>query len=376
MKTTLTPLLFSFPLLACGGAVDMDATTEPAVEVEAAATPTKASVGKKIFTDTRLSEPAGQSCASCHAEAHAFADGRSGPTSAGATAGRFGNRNTPSIVYASYTPSLKTAGDEAGYAGGLFWDGRSGNLEAQAAGPLLNPLEMNNASKAAVVSKVKSSTYASQFRTVFGSTAFDNTDQAFLYITQALAEYERTGMPNRFTSKYDAYLAGKTTLTAAEQRGLALFEDKAKGNCASCHLDQPAADGTPPLFTDFGYDNLGIPRNPANPFYTLPPALNPAGAAYVDYGLSTPIHNPRQAGKFKAPTLRNIALTAPYGHNGYFADLQSIVHFYNTRDVGTWAAPEVSFAMNITNMGDLKLSAQDEADLVSFMLTLTDGYAP
>lgn len=376
MKATLTTCLVSFPLLACGVAIEGEAPEEPAVGVEAAVTPTRASVGKKIFTDTRLSEPAGQSCATCHDAAHAFADGRPGPTSAGATAGRFGNRNTPSIAYASFTPALKTAGDETGYMGGLFWDGRVATLEGQVAGPLLNPLEMNNASKAAVVNKVKTSTYASQFKTVFGSTAFNDVDQAFAYITQAVAEYERTGIPNRFTSKYDAYLAGTATLTAAEQRGLALFEDTTRGNCASCHLDKAAADGSPPLFTDFGYDNLGIPRNPANPFYTLPSSLNPAGAAYVDYGLSAPLHNPRQAGKFKAPTLRNIALTAPYGHNGYFADLASIVRFYNTRDVATWDAPEVTYGLNAKDMGDIKLTSQEEADLVSFMLTLTDGYHP
>ena len=374
MKTTLATLLISFPMFACGGALEADAPEEEAAGLEATAAVTKASVGKSIFNDTKLSEPAGQSCASCHNSTHAFADARTGPTSAGATAGRFGVRNTPSIAYASYNPPLNTAMDEAGYSGGLFWDGRVPSLEAQVVGPLLNPLEMNNASKAAVVAKVKAGSYATQFKKVFGTKAFDDVDTAFDYITQAVAEFERTGITNRFTSKYDSYLAGTATLTAAEQRGLAVFENATKGNCASCHLDKPAADGTPPLFTDFGYDNLGIPRNPANPFYTLPTALNPAGAAYIDNGLSAPIHNPRQAGKFKAPTLRNIALTAPYGHNGYFATLQSIVHFYNTRDVETWAAPEITFGLNTVAMGDLKMTTQEESDLVAFMLTLTDGY--
>jgi cytochrome c peroxidase len=361
------------PLFACGTAVQPE-EAEQAGAVEAAATPTKASVGKSLFFDTNLSNPVGLACATCHDPAHGYADGRSGPTSAGAPTGMFGPRNTPGIIYARYIGPLTTAADEAGYAGGMFWDGRAPDLETQAGGPLLNPIEMGNASKAAVVAKVKASSYASQFKKVFGSSAFSNTDTAFTYITQAIAEFERTGITGRFTSKYDAYLAGTTTLTDSEQRGLAIFEDKTKGNCASCHLDKPAADGSPPLFTDFGYDNLGIPKNPANKYYTLPSSVNPLGADYVDYGLSAPIHNPRQAGKFKAPTLRNIALTAPYGHNGYFADLQSIVHFYNTRDVGTWDAPEVSFGMNTVDMGNLKLSAQDEADLVAFMQTLTDGF--
>lgn len=122
--------------------------------------------------------------------------------------------------------------------------------------------------------------------------------------------------------------------------------------------------------------NLGIPRNAENAFYKLPPELNPDGDGYVDHGLSAAIHNPRQNGKFKAPSLRNIARTAPYGHNGYFKDLRSIVHFYNTRDVAAekWEPPEVPFDMNTANMGNLGLSPQDEEDLVAFMQTLTDGY--
>ena len=115
------------------------------------------------------------------------------------------------------------------------------------------------------------------------------------------------------------------------------------------------------------------PKNPNNPYYTLPSALNPSGASFVDNGLGGSIHNPRQFGKFKAPSLRNVALTAPYGHNGYFADLHAIVHFYNTRDVaGLWDSPEVSFGVNKVDMGNLGLSAQDESNLVAFMETLTD----
>jgi cytochrome c peroxidase len=300
-------------------------------------------------------------------------------------AGRFGVRNSPGIVYASFIPPLSASGDENGYGGGLFWDGRARTLQAQASGPLLNPLEMNNPDKATIQRKLQAASYASQFLDLYGTTALDDPDTALNNLTDAVAAFETTGIQGRFTSKYDAYLAGKATLTDSEQRGLALFEDKKTGpctagqppcGCAQCHLDKPQADGSPPLFTDFGYDNIGIPKNLDNPFYTLPPDLNPSGANYLDNGLGAVIHNPRMFAHFKAPTLRNVAVTAPYGHNGYFADLKSIVHFYNTRDVpGEWPAPESTFNMNTTGLGNLQLTSQEEDDLVTFLGTLTDGYS-
>lgn len=373
--TLFVPMSMSLALAACGGQESEVAMTQSEL-LRTAPAPTLESLGRRIFFDQRLSEPAGQSCASCHDPEHGFADARPGPTSEGAIRGRFGARNTPSITYAKYIGELTAAGDEAGYAGGMFWDGRSPDLEDQAYGPMLNPLEMNNPDTATVADKLKRAPYARDFLTLFGSDAFADPDQAFDYMTQAVSAYERDGITGRFTSKYDAFLAGRAHLSASEQRGLTIFEDPARGNCASCHLDKPASDGTPPLFTDFGYDNLGIPKNTKSKYLKLSTDLNPDGEAYIDHGLSIPIHNPRQNGKFKAPTLRNIALTAPYGHNGYFKDLRSIVHFYNTRDVAAekWEAPEIDFGMNVVNMGNLGLSAQDEADLVAFMETLTDGY--
>jgi cytochrome c peroxidase len=192
-------------------------------------------------------------------------------------------------------------------------------------------------------------------------------------------------MPNRFSSKYDAFLAGKAQLSDAEARGLALFESEKTGpctngappcGCAQCHLDKPSADGTPPMFTDFGYDNIGIPKNPDNPYYTLPKDLNPQGKDFNDFGLGWFRHSPKQYGYFKAPTLRNVALTAPYGHNGYFATLKSIVHFYNTRDVASenWPPPESTFFLNKTGLGNLGLTSAEEDDIVAFFGTLTDGF--
>jgi cytochrome c peroxidase len=348
--------------------------------------PTKASLGAKIFADTNLSEPAGQACATCHDPAHGFADPRPGTTSEGAIAGRFGVRNSPSMAYASFIPPLLPGGDETGYGGGMFWDGRVSTLQQQAVGPLLNPLEMNNPDKASIQRKLQAADYAAEFTAVFGDGALSDPDKALANLAEAIAAFETTGIPHRFTSKYDGLLAGKTTLTDAEQRGLTLFEDRKTGpctppndappcGCAQCHLDKPQANGSPPLFTDFGYDNIGIPRNTTNPFYQLPPNLNPGGANFIDNGLGSVVHNPRQFGHFKAPSLRNVALTAPYGHNGYFPDLKSIVHFYNTRDVrGEWPAPEQAFNMNLTGLGDLGLTSAEEDDIVAFLGTLTDGY--
>ena len=166
-----------------------------------------------------------------------------------------------------------------------------------------------------------------------GSTALDDTDQAYAFMATAIATFERTSAFTPFSSKYDAFLAGQVTLTAAEQRGLALFEDPARGNCIACHESSSPQPGTPPLFTDFGYDNIGVPRNPSNPFYTLPVEFNPDGFNFVDLGLGQTVGNSQQDGMFKGPTLRNIALTGPYMHNGYFATFKGVVEFYNTRDV-------------------------------------------
>jgi cytochrome c peroxidase len=361
-----------------------DSTEAIQADLHHCPTPTKASLGEIIFQDRNMSEPAGQACASCHDPAHGYADPRRTYTSQGAIRGRFGVRNAPTITYASFSPKLTRAGDEGGYSGGQFWDGRVSTLEDQAKGPLLNPLEMNNPDTATIQKKLQHAWYAADFRKVFGADALDDADTALQHLAEAVAEFERTGIKNRFTSKYDAFLAGKATLSAAERNGLSLFEDARTGpctvgggppcGCANCHLDQPSADGSAPLFTDFGYDNIGIPKNTKNPFYSLPASLNPGGASFVDNGLGW-VHNPRQFGHFKAPTLRNVALTAPYGHNGYFPDLKSIVHFYNTRDLpGAWDAPEQPFGMNATGLGKLGLTSSEEDDLVAFLHTLTDGY--
>lgn len=330
----------------------------------------RAEIGRQIFFDTNLSEPTGQACASCHQPDVSFTDPRGGPTSRGAVAGRAGFRNTPSIFYAALIPPLHEDGDT--FVGGLFLDGRAGSLEAQAAGPFTNPIEMNNASPAAVMAKVRRSSYAAAFAQVFGASALSDDRAGFQAVTQALAAFERESDLQRFSSKFDQYLAGRTQLSAAERRGLALFEGK--GKCSACHPTTPDPNNPrqPPLLTDFTYDNIGIPRNPSNPFYSVPSSFNPSGSSYVDHGLRTTVGRASEDGKFRVPTLRNVARTAPYGHNGYFATLRSVVDFYNTRDVRAWPAPEVPATVNREELGNLGLTNQEVDDIVSFLNTLTD----
>lgn len=349
---------------------------------------TQEQLGGLVFADTELSQPAGQSCADCHTARVAFRDPESShTTSMGAVAGRFGVRNAQTAMYARYVPPLHGGDHGQPWVGGLFWDGRAQTLEDQAGRPLLNPLEMNNPDKASVVAAVRRAGYAPAFRELFGAGALDDVDAAFGHVTEVLAAFERTAAFAPFSSRYDRYLAGELALTGPEQRGLAIFEDPARGNCAGCHPSRPGPDGTPPLFTDFRYANLGVPKYMNNKFYVQPPALNPDGDRYIDHGLAATVGDPAQDGKFRVPTLRNIAVTPPYGHNGYFENLPYLIDFLNTRDVGSrdvgtcsrmspevrcpWPAPEVPATVD-HGIGNLGLSDQDIADLVAFLSALTD----
>lgn len=157
---------------------------------------------------------------------------------------------------------------------------------------------------------------------------------------------------------------------------MTLFEDVKKGRCAECHPTGPGPSGEPTLFTDFTYDNLRVPKNAENPYYYLPKSLNPAGTKFVDMGLGSVVKKPEENGKFRVPTLRNIALTAPYMHNGIFKTLRQVVAFYNTRDVGPWPEPEVSQNVNHEELGNLVLNEREVDDIVAFLHTLTDGYEP
>ena len=287
----------------------------------------------------------------------------------GAVPTRFGNRKPPAAAYAPSAPLFALDPSTGTFTGGNFWDGRAtgeklGNPAAdQAQGPFLNPLEQNNPSAAAVVAKVCTSSYASLFLKVWGNDGCADTTRAYDFIALSIAAYEASSEVSAFSSKYDAWKAGRAKLSDPERRGLALFQGKAK--CANCHV--------PPLFTDFSFDNLGVPKNPSNPFYSETD-VNPAGEAWIDPGLGGFLATrPEWAslaganmGKQQVPTLRNVdkrprpSFVKAFAHNGYFKSLKSIVHFYNTRDVlptcsavavaaagrNCWPAPEVSENVN------------------------------
>lgn len=356
-------------------------------------TPTpKERLGQLLFEDVNLSNPPGQSCATCHARSAGFADpNRTFPTSMGVRPGLFGDRNAPSAAYMAFSPTFHFDEAKQLYVGGQFWDGRAATLEEQAKQPFLNPVEMANTSPAQVVEKVRAAAYAPLFVEVFGADAFADTARAYERIAEAIAAFERTPVFAPFTSKYDAYLAGRAQLTAQELRGLRLFERDDKGNCAACHPIARDANGRGGLGTDFTYDNLGVPKNPDNPFYRLAEAYNPAGGRFVDRGLGGVVGRASEYGKFKVPTVRNVEVTAPYMHNGYFSSLRAVVDFYNTRDVkprctddpvreaealerGCWPRPEMVANVNADELGHLRLTPREVDDIVAFLLTLTDGW--
>lgn len=337
----------------------------------------KAELGRQIFFDATLSQPSGQSCASCHHPSSGFAAPAAIMTNGiahGATPTLFAKRNPPSIAYSQFSPVTYFSTADGTWIGGQFFDQRVTTLAAQALEPFVGAAEMGNANSAQVVTKVSARSYANQFRTVFGQDIFSDQANAYKKIGEAIQEFERQSSLSQFTSKYDYYLKGKATLTDTERKGLQLFNGK--GNCAACH----PSSGRAPLFTDFTNDNLGVPKNPGNPFYTQPASINPDGTAFVDRGLGAVLDDSAFDGKFKVPTLRNIAVTGPYMHNGVFTTLTQVVKFYNTScakgNPDGWDDPEVKENQNCKELGDLGLSDEEIAAIVTFLGTLTDGYNP
>jgi len=375
----------------------------------------KEQLGKFLFFDRSLSVPDGQSCASCHAPEIGFTGpdmeiNKEGAVYQGAEKGRFGNRKPPTSAYGGQSPVLHFDGKEKQWVGGMFWDGRATGkrlkdpLAEQAQGPFLNPLEQNIPDPETLCIKVSKASYAPLFEEVWGKGSLDcskNVSAAYDRIGKSIAAYERSKEANPYSSKYDYWLMKKVKLSEEEMRGLKLFEGK--GKCAECHPNRRGPKGAPPLFTDFTYDNLGIPKNPKNPFYSMPAQWNAEGAAFVDTGLGgylkeagfKPYQYGAEMGKFKVPTLRNVdkrpspGLVKAFGHNGYFKSLKEIVHFYNTRDVlgrceklseprpgdNCWPEPEALSNLNNEELGNLGLTDQEEEAIVAFMRTLSDGYS-
>ena len=354
--------IFAALLTGCGGG--SSDSGEPATST-VALNNTEA-LGQQLYFDQNLSSPAGQSCASCHLPEAGFADpDRHFPVSEGVISGLFGNRNSPTTSYASTIPDFQF--DGVRFLGGQFLDGRASTLEDQAKGPFLNPLEMNN-TKEGVVAAVRVSDYASDFEAVFGSGSLDNVDSAYELIAIAIAEFERSSVLSPYTSKFDAVRTRGDVFTVAEQRGFNLFRGKA--DCIRCHR----VGGGQHVFTDFTYHNLGVPANNDNPFYALDSQFNPDGSNFVDLGLGGVLNDVNQNGKFRVPTLRNIANTGPYMHNGIFNTLQEVMVFYNTRDTNPLQDPAEVDANKDILIGDLGLTQSEIDDVIAFLNTLNDGY--
>lgn len=404
-------------------------------------------LGKSLFEDADLSVNRNQSCAFCHAPAAGFTSPREDVNAAGGVVegsvpGRFGNSKPPSAAYAAQAPVLYHTYEDGEllFVGGHFWNGRAsgrklGNPAAdQAQGPFLNPVEMGLPDAACVVQRVckpsSPAQYPVKLTDVWGAATCDiafpaglgaqcarpdgkitlakelrkKVDKAYDAIALSIAAYEASKEVNPFSSKYDHFLAGRAELTTEERKGLELFEGK--GLCSKCHVLTRSPRDEPPLFTDYTYDNLGVPRNPQNPFYRAK-SFNADGADWIERGLmayleTDPLYEKSaagQLGKVRVPTVRNVDMRpAPdfakaFMHNGYFKTLKGVVHFYNTRDTkprcenaltteadamkqGCWPEPEVAQNVNTEELGNLKLTDAEEDAIVAFMKTLTDGYDP
>ena len=396
-------------------------------------------LGKSFFFDPNLSINLNQSCAACHSPETGFtgpllSTNAHGAVYEGSIAGRFGNRKPPSAAYATPSPILHYIMDhgEALFIGGNFWDGRAtgehlGNPAAdQALGPFLNPAEQALRDNACVVYQV-CTTNAASFEAVWGAGSCTISWPAGIYTTcraegaaitlstadrskvntaydnigRSIAAYEASTEVNPFTSKYDYFLKGRADLTKQERQGLMLF--KGKGKCDNCHILEKGMGmghaAGPALLTDFTYDNLGVPKNPENPFYVTHPSFIDNGlGAFLGTRTDYQTFAEENLGRQKVPSLRNVdkrpdpAFVKAYTHNGYFKSLAGVVHFYNTRDVKPacpgpyteaqaleaecWPAPEVPETVNHDELGNLHLTPDQEAAIVQFLKTLSDGYIP
>ncbi len=307
-------------------------------------------IGQKLFHDTRLSRPQGQSCASCHDPGRAFgqslatARALAGPgTSEGSRPGHFGTRTAPSLLYVRYVPRRHFyQEDDAPFAspfGGLFADGRADTLAEQIRGPLLDPHEMNNGTPAQLLRSAQRSGLAAELAPRFGPAVQRDPEALLRALGESLQAFLQSDAMAPFSSRFDDFLRGTAPLSPAERRGLALFRNPDKGNCASCHmLTEWASRPERSLFTDFGYDAISVPRN-----RKLAGNRDPR---HFDTGLDATARrlgwpDPGQwCAYLRTPGLRNVAVRQRFMHNGIFSDLREAVAFYNTRstDPARWYA--------------------------------------
>ena len=279
-------------------------------------------LGRQLFYDEKLSGDNTQSCASCHVSKSSFSDPNRFSTGID---GSIGNRNAMAIV-------------NLGYSFSYFWDGRAATLEEQALEPINNPVEMNTNWPDVLVKLNEDSDYRKKFKLAFDADYIDSLD-----VAKAIAQFERTMISGN--SRLDQYLQKLVSFTASEKRGFDIYTTE-RADCFHCH-------GTR-LSMGFVYENNGLQKT------------------IIDQGRAAVTGNPLDVGKFKPPTLRNIALTAPYMHDGRFQTLEEVIEFYNSGI--NQSSPNVSPLMLKTNRlgGSLNLTDQEKADLLAFLKTLTD----
>jgi cytochrome c peroxidase len=356
-------------------------------------------LGRALFADSSLSASGRMSCASCHDPAHAYGPPNGLAVQLGGRDGRQpGLRAVPSLMYRQTTPPFAehfhdNDGDDGldqGPTGGFAWDGRAASAHEQAEAPLLSPFEMANTDRSAVVRRLPLSPNAQKLRDVFGPHVFDDPERAWRGLVLALEVFQQS--PQDFypyRSRYDAYLRGQAKLSPQEERGLKLFVDPAKGNCAACH-PSGIKRGAFPQFTDMGLIGLGVPRNPAIPANGDP--------RHVDLGLCGPLRTDLKeraeyCGLFKTPSLRNVATRQVFFHNGVMHRLEDAVRFYALRDSQParvyprgrkFDDLPARYQRNVNQEPPFgrpagsrpMLSEAEIADVVSFLKTLTDEKKP
>ncbi|MCT7578563.1 cytochrome-c peroxidase [Aliarcobacter butzleri] len=340
----------------------------------------KEDLGRILFFDVNLSKNRTQSCATCHNPNAGFVDDRDNGVKKMASLGddgkSLGDRQAPTASYAKFSPAFHFDEKAKKYVGGQFWDGREATLEGQAGGPPLNPVEMGMSDKKAVVDRLKENTlYVNSFKKIFGADIFKNDDKAYEAMTIAIASFERTDEFSPFDSKYDRYLKGEYDLTPLEDLGKSIFFSNNNNSCANCHVLK-GEDKEGETFTNYQYHNIGTPTN--NELR----AKN--GVKAIDEGLlaNSNVSDVAQKGKHKVPTLRNVAVTGPYMHNGVFKDLKTVVEFYdkyNNKDRNIdpetnkpWDEPEVKDNISLQELKANKLTDRKVEALVAFMKLLTD----
>lgn len=344
----------------------------------------KIALGTALFFDTNLSKNRTMSCATCHNPDTAFVDLRGNVVNNMASLGddgvSLGDRNAPTASYAMFFPRFQkntsATTSESAFLGGQFLDGREPNLAGQAGGPPINPIEMGMKDKAAVVERIKERPdYVALFKQLYGETVFDETDSAYAAMSNATATFEKTELFAPFDSKYDRFLRGEYELTVLEDLGRSLFFSNQNVNCSTCHKLQ-REDHPQEVFSNFEYRNIGVPEN------TILRAKN--GVKVPDLGLyQNPLaQTDDNKGKFKVPTLRNVAVTGPYMHNGVFADLRTVIEFYdqynnperkiNPETGKPWRKPEVPDNLALEELKAKVLTDRKVDALIAFLNLLTD----